>query len=104
MDCSFQKTPSQIILSTQRDIVIVMIFTGDDRSACSFISCVQWRVLKKLFIVAQKRELCHSFSTLSSEIHAANDFKLLHQLLVFVDVVSTEFVYIDLMECNLLFL
>lgn len=40
-----------------RDIVVVMIFAGGDRSAFSFISCVQLRVLKKFVIVAQNREL-----------------------------------------------
>lgn len=69
-----------------------MIFTGDDRSACSFISCVQLRALKKLVIVAKKENCVMPFRTLSSEKHDTKIFKLLHQLLVFVDVViSTEF-------------
>lgn len=42
--------------------------------------------------------------TFSSEIHDANDFRFLHQILVIVDGISTEFVYIDLEECNVHFL
>lgn len=37
--------------------MVVMTFAGGDQSACSFISCVQLRVLKKFVIVAQNREL-----------------------------------------------
>lgn len=37
--------------------MVVMIFAGGDRSAFSFIGCVQLRVLKKFVIVAQNREL-----------------------------------------------
>lgn len=88
-----------------RDIVVVMIFVGGDRSAFSFISCVQLRVLKKFVIVAQNREFCEIPSrTFSGEIHDANDFRLLRQILVIVDGISTDFVYIDLVECNIHFL